>query len=122
MASRPRKAPKLSLFGSLCVSAEGRSGMCENEASFLCVQYIPMVKQHNLAAIYIWRYKDLTPLLFSLVYSVRGDTGQLIWVGAESIERFIEDQAFSPLCDLAPPPTLFPLLMSVSWTGDTQED
>ncbi len=38
----------------------------------------------------------------------------------ESIEWFIEDQAFSPLSyDLAPPP---PPLPSESSTGDTQED
>jgi hypothetical protein len=40
----------------------------------------------------------------------------------ESIKWFIEDQAFSPSFDFAPPPTPFLPLPSVSSTGDTQED
>jgi hypothetical protein len=38
-------------------------------------------------------------------------------VQAESIERFIDDHAFSPSYDLAPPPP-----PSTSSTGNTQED
>ncbi len=37
----------------------------------------------------------------------------------DSIERFIEDQAFSPV---APPPPLLPPIPSVGSTGDTQEE
>ncbi len=38
---------------------------------------------------------------------------------AKSIDCFIEDQAFSQSYDLAPPPTLCPV---VSSTGDTEQD
>ncbi len=41
---------------------------------------------------------------------------------AESIERFIEGQAFSRSYDLAPLPLSPPLLSSVSSTGDAKED
>ncbi len=48
----------------------------------------------------------------SILFGVQCEGGQLIWVGAESIERFIEDHAFSPSSGLAPPPPLPPSLVS----------
>ncbi len=49
--------------------------------------------------------------------------GEKVGLQPESIEWFIEDQAFSPSCDLVPPPPPSPpCSVCISSTGEAQED